>query len=326
MRQNWTSLARKIISIKKGMTMQIRMLGWLLFMVGCGYGTQSHAANPEVVQGIYDSPFGRLLLSEKDGEVRAKTVAAGGPCNFRKGQVLLEGKRLEDNITGTWNICQLGKGCAQSKPGWVMLLVTKSGSVLSGAIHQELTPGCRAPVATEALSLQRVVQPEPPKNEKSQADRTSSKKVSPPKAPPVMSTRDRETRRKQAEATAAQAALLLDTGAIEAAREKFHEAVKLDPGYSEGYVGIGVTYYMRDRYDEALDFYKKSLEANPGNRDAYYNTACVYALKGEPEQALRYLKIAVLNGYISLETLSGDPDLKSLRDLPEFKRLQEGRL
>lgn len=282
----------------------------------------SSATQTDVVQGVYESPYGKLLLREKDGEVTGVSVEGGGPCAFPKGYVLLEGNRLDDNVTGIWSSCQVGPGCADKTKGWVMLLVTKSGAVLSGATHLEVSPGCRTPIPSEALSLHRIALSLPTAKPITKAQPTTKRPAAKASGRPAASAQSR----KAAEAIAAQAAVLLERGAIEGAREKFREAVGVDPQYSEGYVGIGVTYYMRDRYDEALEFYKKSLEANPGNRDAYYNTACVYALKGDRDQALRYLKIAVLNGYISLDTLNEDPDLKSLRDDPEFKQLATGGL
>ena len=306
--------------------MRIRIIYWLALCICSAGALDLHAAEGGAVQGVYESPFGKMLLSEKNGEVKGVSIDGGGPCNFPKGHELLTGSRLDDNVTGTWNVCQLGKKCAAKDKGWVMLLVTKSGAVLSGAAHQELSPGCTAPISSEGISLHRVALTSAPAKPSPKVPQRPVGKKSPKNLKSAVSARSLKKNRKRAEAIAAEAGLLLQGGKIEAAREKFHEAVRVAPHYSEGYVGIGVTYYARDRYDEALDFYKKGLEANPGNRDAYYNTACVYALKGERDQALRYLKIAVLNGYISLDTLSLDPDLKSLRDDPEFIALAAGGL
>ena len=308
--------------------MRTGVLRWLTLCICSASAFDSHATEANMVQGVYESPYGKLLLSEKDGTVQGVSIDGGGPCKFKKGHVLLEGNRLDDNVTGSWNTCRVGRDCAEKKSGWVMLLVTKSGAVLSGAAHLELNPGCQAPVPSESLSLHRIAftstSAKPKPKTKPNAQPNSKEQTTREHVRAAPSAQSLALGRKKAEAIAAQAAVLLERGAIEAAREKFREAVAVAPHYSEGYVGIGVTYYMRDRYDEALDFYKKSLEANPGNRDAYYNTACVYALKGERDQALRYLKIAVLNGYISLETLNQDPDLKSLREEPEFKELAAG--
>ena len=66
---------------------------------------------------------------------------------------------------------------------------------------------------------------------------------------------------------------------------------------------------MRNDLDRALEWYKKALVVDPDFGDAYYNMACVYALQGQKELALRYLQIAALNGYASAEGIDADPDL-----------------
>ena len=70
---------------------------------------------------------------------------------------------------------------------------------------------------------------------------------------------------------------------------------------------------MRNDLARALEWYKKALAVDPDFGDAYYNMACVYALEGQKEMALRYLQIAALNGYATAEGIDGDPDLESVR-------------
>ena len=115
---------------------------------------------------------------------------------------------------------------------------------------------------------------------------------------------------------------LMREGRFERARERFLEAVRLDPSYGEGFDGVGVTFRARNDLPEALRWYKRALEADPRLGDAYYNIGCVYALEGEKALALRYLRTAVRNGYASLETLSRDPDLAPLQGEPEFRALE----
>ncbi len=117
------------------------------------------------------------------------------------------------------------------------------------------------------------------------------------------------------------AAKALNSGQFEAARPLLMEALRADPGYAEGYNMMGVTYYARDSYDDALDWYKKALTANPDFGDAYYNIACIYAVEGKKPLALRYLRIALLNGYTQKEAIQKDPDLDPLREDPEYKEI-----
>jgi Flp pilus assembly protein TadD len=130
--------------------------------------------------------------------------------------------------------------------------------------------------------------------------------------------------RKAAEKLAIDGVGLMQTGKIEEARALFEQATEIDPSYAEGWTLVGVTFYQRDRYDEALDMYKRALEANPGHHDAYYNIACIYARTDEKEKAFSYLQIALLNGYVDVNTISDDPDLKSLEGDERFAKLKAG--
>jgi hypothetical protein len=113
----------------------------------------------------------------------------------------------------------------------------------------------------------------------------------------------------------------LAAGDFERARRLFHEALLKEPGRPEAYNGVGVTFYGRLDLDEALAWYKRALESDPRFGDAYYNMACVYALQGKRELALRYLKLAAMNHYAERKQLEEDPDLASLRGDPELQAI-----
>jgi len=53
---------------------------------------------------------------------------------------------------------------------------------------------------------------------------------------------------------------------------------------------------------------------------AYYNLACTYALMKNNTPALEYLAKAIKAGYDNREMIEADPDLVSLRELPEYKK------
>ncbi len=89
---------------------------------------------------------------------------------------------------------------------------------------------------------------------------------------------------------------------------------------------MGVTYRMRNDLPRALQWYKKALTVDPDFGDAYYNMACVYALEGQKEMALRYLQIAAMNGYATSEGIDGDPDLEPVREEPGYKALVRARM
>jgi hypothetical protein len=54
--------------------------------------------------------------------------------------------------------------------------------------------------------------------------------------------------------------------------------------------------------------------------------ACVYALQGQEELALRYLQIAAMNGYATATGIDEDPDLASLRGTAAYRALVKARL
>src|SRR2546422_810149 len=116
---------------------------------------------------------------------------------------------------------------------------------------------------------------------------------------------------------------LLREGRFEQARALFESAVQKDPQRAEAYNGVGVTFYARADLDEALAWYKRSLEADPRFGDAFYNMACVYALQQQPELAFRYLRLAALNHYSEREATEKDPDLTSLHGDPRWREILE---
>jgi hypothetical protein len=56
---------------------------------------------------------------------------------------------------------------------------------------------------------------------------------------------------------------------------------------------------------------------------ALYNDACALALDDHPEKAMDALEEAIDSGYSRLAEILDDADLKSLHDLPRFRKLME---
>lgn len=67
---------------------------------------------------------------------------------------------------------------------------------------------------------------------------------------------------------------------------------------------LAVAYTQAKLYDEAVDAYKKSLEAFPNNADAYYNLGLLYEnFKGDPDAA-----ISCYQKYVELKPDAADRD------------------
>ncbi len=91
---------------------------------------------------------------------------------------------------------------------------------------------------------------------------------------------------------------------------------------------LALTLLQADRFGEAIPEFKKYL-AMVGNdaaleRALWYDLGCAYALSGKSPEAIEALLAAIAKGYRDREHLTrNDPDLESLRGLPEFKRVLE---
>jgi tetratricopeptide (TPR) repeat protein len=84
-------------------------------------------------------------------------------------------------------------------------------------------------------------------------------------------------------------------------------------------------YKARDGEDEAARRLLREIGSSPAN---WYNLACTYALLGEVEPALEYLKRDFESDRHTPATLARqrrwarkDPDLEGLRDDPRFRAL-----
>jgi Flp pilus assembly protein TadD len=256
------------------------------------------------VSGSYDSPLGRVSLVVEGGSVTGKLVAPAAACPFAAGEEVLRATLLDDSLAGKVRVWLAGDGCA-AREAWGNAVLLAGPVGLSGAVHVE-AHGCSAPLGPKGgLTLARV-------GAGAAGVRTAAEGA--------------KGLREKARAAIRDGAAWLGEGNFEAARRQFLAALALDPKVPEALNGVGVTYRMRNDLPAALGWYKKALEVDPDFGDAYYNMACVYALRGERELALRYLQIAALNGYASAEGIDADPDLAALRDEPAYKALLKAHL
>ena len=304
-------------------------------------------ADAPVVDGEYESPLGRVRVVGKGGTFRGVLVAASDICGFREGEDVLRATLLDDSLAGQVRVCLGGKGC-RAKEEWSSAVLLVSGERLSGAVHVA-TKACKAPLGKNGgLAFVRVAgesapRPAPPVPEQTpvpektagpgalpvrtvdaEPPRTRGADVAAAPRPPRRAP-DRRAR-EQAREILRDGGAWLSEGNFESARRRFLEALDLDADIPEAYNGVGVTFRMRNDLAQALEWYKKALAVDPDFGDAYYNMACIYALEGKKEMALRYLQIAALNGYATAEGIDGDPDLERVRDEPGYRALVRQRM
>ncbi len=77
------------------------------------------------------------------------------------------------------------------------------------------------------------------------------------------------------------------------------------------------------RKSEAAQHLEKAVAMRPNDPNTLYNAACTYCFLQMKGEALTMLKRAAETGFSDLEWVSRDPDLTSLHDEPEFKRMLE---
>jgi adenylate cyclase len=75
------------------------------------------------------------------------------------------------------------------------------------------------------------------------------------------------------------------------------------------------------RADEGLEWGRGALKLDPEDAGVRYNVACLYALEGMTDEALKCLEEAVEVGFGNREWLEKDPDIESLRGHPRFKNI-----
>ena len=316
-----------------------------------GSATAPSLSGPWLLNGAH------LELKQDGATVVGTLASAGGPCAVPVGTELLRGSLLDDSLAAQVRLCLVSAACgADPANALAVLLVTNQ---LTGGVHAEAA--CAADV--RALTLRKpgtaqALTPPPDNSRLSHTPPPKPRKLASSDAPSPDRAADRtrssqrvasaaaefhapatEPARESADAPASpqlvrteiagpDALLLrglaeLQDGRFEAARKLFREALRKEPECVEAYNGVGVTFYARGDYDEALAWYKRAIEVDPRFGDAYYNMACLYALQGQKQLAFRYLRLAALNHYSELEQLLADPDLASLHGDPQLKDLVE---
>ncbi len=278
-----------------------------LRLVACALALAPPAARAALpaINGEYESPLGRVRVTGDGATFRGVLVAASDICGFRDGEEVLRATLLDDSLAGQVRVCLAGKAC-KAREEWSSAVLLASGDRLSGAVHVG-AKRCKAPLGKNGgVAFVRVETPTAPREQRPlPADATA---------------------RARARQILRDGAAWLREGSFEAARRRFLEAIEIDGAVPEAYNGVGVTYRMRNDLAGALEWYKKALAVDPDFGDAYYNMACVYALEGRKDMALRYLQIAALNGYATAEGIDGDPDLENVRHEPGYRALVRARM
>lgn len=86
---------------------------------------------------------------------------------------------------------------------------------------------------------------------------------------------------------------------------------------------IGISYKEIENYSESLKYFQRQLEQNPDEPSPLYNIACVYAVQGQKDEAITWLKKSIKAYPQFKEQASKDIDFDLIRNSKEFKILMD---
>ena len=84
---------------------------------------------------------------------------------------------------------------------------------------------------------------------------------------------------------------------------------------------LGELYTRTGRFEEGLNADLELTRICPREAVAWYNLACSFALTDRKGDALAALTKAVELGYKDVQWMSGDSDLESIQEDPQFRAL-----
>ena|SRR5436190_16466407 len=98
--------------------------------------------------------------------------------------------------------------------------------------------------------------------------------------------------------------------------------VRRDPGYVDALQILGDDYTRRGRFEEGLRVDEKLSRLKPDDSLIHYNLACSYSLTNQCDLAAEALELALNLGYRDFKWMMQDPDLKTLREHSDYKRIR----
>lgn len=100
--------------------------------------------------------------------------------------------------------------------------------------------------------------------------------------------------------------------------------LKANPARPGAWNLLGTTYARTGDYDKALLAFGKAMTAPQFRQQSLYNSACMYALKNDKEEAFKLLRQVRESGSFDMSLILSDDDLKTLRSDPRFDKLIPG--
>ena len=76
--------------------------------------------------------------------------------------------------------------------------------------------------------------------------------------------------------------------------------------------------YEAKNYKISTDFFAKAFKENPESKKNYYNAACSASLANEKNSAIKWLEIAINNGFENVNHIKSDADLDNIKNEKKF--------
>jgi tetratricopeptide (TPR) repeat protein len=109
---------------------------------------------------------------------------------------------------------------------------------------------------------------------------------------------------------------------IEDAIKNYKMALHHNEYFEEAYINLSTAYLNKKSFKLSLKTLKTLESINPKHPLLHYNFSCYYSLLGNIPKGIESLKQAILHGVKNHHILKTDPDIKNLRQNPQFRELQ----
>ncbi|MBV8675389.1 MAG: tetratricopeptide repeat protein [Acidobacteriaceae bacterium] len=119
----------------------------------------------------------------------------------------------------------------------------------------------------------------------------------------------------------------------------YKKALKLKPNTASFYSNLGTAYFAEHKYKQGMESYQRAFAIDPNifinesveriaengpveeQAQLNYELAKLYASAGNMEAALKYLRLAFMDGFDDVKKLMAAKEFAALREKPEFRLL-----
>jgi tetratricopeptide (TPR) repeat protein len=103
--------------------------------------------------------------------------------------------------------------------------------------------------------------------------------------------------------------------------EEFKKALKDAPDDFRAHYEIAMAYLLTKQYALSVGHFKECLKQQPDNYLAHYNLACSYSLMNDADAAVKHLALSIEKGYGDISHMENDEDLDNIRSDKRYKQL-----